>query len=83
MVIPDLPFEENEEAELAAKATGLHLISLVAPTSEARVSMIARQATGFVYCVSSLGVTGVRSQFHANVMPFLEQVRSHTDTPLE
>ncbi|MGD8189217.1 tryptophan synthase subunit alpha [Brevibacillus ginsengisoli] len=82
VVIPDLPFEENEEVVTAAKATGLHLISLVAPTSESRVSMIARQASGFVYCVSSLGVTGVRSSFHANVQPFLTQVRSHTDTPL-
>lgn len=82
VVIPDLPYEENEEALCAAKRNGAHLISLVAPTSELRVSKISSQASGFLYCVSSLGVTGVRSEFHNNVLPFINQVRAHSDVPV-
>ncbi len=82
VVIPDLPYEENEEALAIAHSHGLHLITFVAPTSDSRIAKISTQAGGFLYCVSSLGVTGVRSQFHANILPFLEQVRSHTDVPI-
>ncbi|MGC5324574.1 tryptophan synthase subunit alpha [Brevibacillus sp. SYSU BS000544] len=81
-VIPDLPYEENEEALAAAKRYGAHLISLVAPTSETRVAKISSKASGFIYCVSSLGVTGVRSEFHNNVLPFINQVRSHSEVPV-
>ena len=59
MILPDIPFEEKEEFDVICKKYGLDLISLIAPTSEERISMIAKEASGFVYIVSSLGVTGV------------------------
>src|SRR5574344_1738003 len=58
IILPDLPFEEKEEFEPLCKKYDLSLLSLIAPTSEERISMIANEASGFVYCVSSLGVTG-------------------------
>ena len=64
LILPDVPYEEKEEFDSVAKAYGLDLISLIAPTSEDRISMIAKDASGFVYCVSSLGVTGVRYRSH-------------------
>ena len=60
LILPDVPFEEKEEFAAPCRSGGLALVSLIAPTSNDRVSMIARAAEGFVYCVSSLGVTGVR-----------------------
>ena len=62
LILPDVPFEEKEEFDGVCKEYGLDLISLIAPTSHERISMIAKEAQGFVYCVSSLGVTGMRSQ---------------------
>lgn len=82
IIIPDLPIEENAEAVAAARKHGLHLISLIAPTSEARIENIAEQATGFIYCVASLGVTGVRNALSAGLSQFLEQVKSRTDKPI-
>ena len=61
MILPDVPFEEKEEFALVAEKYGLDLISLIAPTSHERIAMIAKEAEGFVYCVSSLGVTGMRT----------------------
>ncbi|MFY0543072.1 tryptophan synthase subunit alpha [Brevibacillus sp. H7] len=81
IVIPDLPVEENEEATKAAGRYGIHIISLVAPTSEARISKIGRQASGFLYCVSSLGVTGTRSQLREDLADFLEKVKANTSVP--
>lgn len=66
---------------MAAEA-GVHLVPLVAPTSKARVQRIAAEAQGFVYCVSSLGVTGMRSEFHAGLEGFLESVREATPLPI-
>lgn len=63
LIIPDLPLEEAEELGGRAAEVGVHLIPLVAPTSEQRIERIVRQARGFVYCVSSLGVTGERASF--------------------
>ncbi|WP_134687424.1 tryptophan synthase subunit alpha [Brevibacillus migulae] len=82
IIIPDLPTEENEEASAAAKTNGVHLISLVAPTSNARISAIAQKASGFVYCVSSLGVTGVRDELPADLGQFLDRVKASTDKPI-
>jgi tryptophan synthase alpha chain len=82
IVIPDLPVEENREAMRAAKQHGMHLISLVAPTSEARIAMIGEQASGFLYCVSSLGVTGVRESLRADLGQFLQKVKASTQTPI-
>ncbi|MDG0789659.1 tryptophan synthase subunit alpha [Cohnella ginsengisoli] len=82
VIIPDLPLEEDTEVRGIAERTGVHLIPLVAPTSEARVERIASKAKGFVYCVSSLGVTGVRSDFHAGIDRFLETVRRASSVPI-
>ncbi len=81
-VIPDLPVEENGEAAAAARQNGLHLISLVAPTSDTRIATIGQQASGFLYCVSSLGVTGVRDQLREDLAEFLQTVRAHTKAPI-
>jgi tryptophan synthase alpha chain len=81
IVIPDLPVEENEIAAAAAERHGVHLISLVAPTSEARISKIGSKARGFLYCVSSLGVTGARAQLRGDLADFLHKVKAHTSVP--
>jgi len=62
LIVPDLPFEEREELLMPCESKGLELISLIAPTSEERIAEIAKNSSGFLYCVSSLGVTGVRSK---------------------
>ena len=67
LILPDVPFEEKEEFAPACRAHGIDMISLIAPTSEGRISEIAKAAEGFVYCVSSLGVTGVRSQITTDI----------------
>ena len=67
LILPDVPFEEKEEFDGVCKEYGLDLISLIAPTSHERISMIAKEAQGFVYCVSSLGVTGMRSQITTDI----------------
>jgi len=82
MIIPDLPLEEDSEVRAMAEASGIHLIPLVAPTSEARIERIASRAQGFVYCVSSLGVTGVRSTFHEGIDSFLASVRKAASVPI-
>lgn len=81
-IIPDLPMEEDGEAREAATRYGLHLIPLVAPTSNDRVRRIVSRASGFIYCVSSLGVTGERQRFHEGVDDFLDTVRSVTELPI-
>lgn len=82
MIIPDLPIEEDEEVKALADTYGLHLIPLIAPTSEQRIQRIAGRASGFIYCVSSLGVTGERSQFSDQVDTFLETVREASSVPV-
>ncbi|MFC5403798.1 tryptophan synthase subunit alpha [Cohnella soli] len=82
VILPDLPLEEDAETRAYADKYGIHLIPLVAPTSEARVERIAAQARGFVYCVSSLGVTGVRSTFHEGIDAFLDTVRRAATVPI-
>jgi tryptophan synthase alpha chain len=82
VIIPDLPLEEDAETRALAESSGIHLIPLVAPTSQARVERIAAQARGFVYCVSSLGVTGVRSTFHDGIDDFLRTVRRAATVPI-
>ena len=76
LILPDVPFEEKEEFAPACRACGLDLISLIAPTSEGRISEIAKAAEGFVYCVSSLGVTGMRSRITTDVGAMVGQVRA-------
>lgn len=82
MIVPDLPIEEDQELRQLAEKHNIHLIPLVAPTSNDRVTRIAKQAKGFVYCVSSLGVTGERSDFHKEIDEFLSVVRESSDVPI-
>lgn len=81
LILPDVPFEEKEEFDLPCKKYGLDLISLIAPTSHDRIRMIARQAAGFVYCVSSLGVTGTRDSISTDVGAMTELVKAEKDIP--
>ncbi len=67
LILPDVPFEEKDEFADICHQHEIELVSLVAPTSEDRIAMIAREAEGFLYCVSSLGVTGVRSSIATDV----------------
>ncbi|WP_313639731.1 tryptophan synthase subunit alpha [Paenibacillus sp.] len=82
LIIPDLPIEESEEMRRRSGEVGVNLIPLVAPTSSERIAKIVSGASGFIYCVSSLGVTGERSTFHADVEAFIDSVRQATDLPV-
>ena len=81
VILPDVPFEEKEEFASVFRKEGMDLISLIAPTSHDRISMIAKEAEGFVYCVSSLGVTGMRSQITTDVGAMVELVKKSSDIP--
>ncbi len=81
VILPDLPFEEKDEFSAVARQYGIDLISLIAPTSADRIAMIAKEADGFIYVVSSLGVTGVRSEITTNIGDIVEVIRQNTDTP--
>ncbi|MDO4466124.1 MAG: tryptophan synthase subunit alpha [Bacillota bacterium] len=81
LILPDLPFEEKEEFQPLCQKYGVDLISLIAPTSEKRVAMIAKEATGFIYLVSSLGVTGMRSEIKTDLASIVETIREYTDVP--
>jgi tryptophan synthase alpha chain len=81
IIIPDMPYEEKGEIADFAKAHGVDIISLIAPTSEQRIRQIASEATGFVYVVSSMGVTGVRSEIKTDLPAILSAVKAATDTP--
>lgn len=81
LILPDVPLEEKEEFDGVCKAYGLDLIPLIAPTSHERIARIAREASGFVYCVSSLGVTGVRSRITTDVGAMVELVKKEREIP--
>ena len=81
MILPDVPFEEKEEFAPACRARGLSFVSLIAPTSENRIAMIAKEAEGFLYIVSSLGVTGVRREITTDIGAMVELVRENTSIP--
>ncbi|MBQ1339273.1 MAG: tryptophan synthase subunit alpha [Ruminococcus sp.] len=81
IILPDLPFEEKEEFLGVAKQYGIDLISLIAPTSADRISMIAKEADGFIYVVSSLGVTGTRSEITTNIGDIVKVIRENTSVP--
>lgn len=81
LIIPDMPFEEKGELKEVCAAYGVDIISMIAPTSHERIKMIAKEAKGFVYCVSSLGVTGVRSKITTDVGAMVKLVKSVTDIP--
>ncbi|NLT57916.1 MAG: tryptophan synthase subunit alpha [Clostridiales bacterium] len=81
LILPDVPFEEKGEFAPACRAYGLDFVPLVAPTSKGRVPMIAKEAEGFVYCVSSLGVTGMRDSITSEIGAMVGRVRAATDLP--
>lgn len=82
MILPDVPFEEKEEFDTVCEEYGLDLISMIAPTSHQRIQTIAKEANGFIYCVSSLGVTGVRSKITTDISAMVDLVREVTDVPV-
>lgn len=81
IILPDLPFEEKGEFQPICRQYGVDLISLIAPTSKQRIAMIAKEAEGFLYIVSSLGVTGTRSEITTDLGAIVKVVRENTDIP--
>ena len=81
LILPDVPFEEKEEFDIVCKKYGIDLISLIAPTSHERVAQIAKDAEGFVYCVSSLGVTGTRTNITTDIGAMVKLVKAAKDIP--
>ncbi|MDR0494066.1 MAG: tryptophan synthase subunit alpha [Treponema sp.] len=81
IIIPDLPFEEQAEVQAAARRRGVDLISLIAPTSEERIQAIARAASGYIYIVSSMGVTGVRGEITTDLDSISASIRGVTTVP--
>lgn len=81
LILPDLPFEEKGEFDEICRKYDIDLISLIAPTSENRIAMIAKEAKGFIYIVSSLGVTGVRSEIKTDIASLVKLVRENASVP--
>ncbi len=81
LILPDLPFEEKGEFDDICKKYDIDLISLIAPTSANRAAMIAKEARGFIYIVSSLGVTGVRSEINTDIASLVKLVRENSSVP--
>ena len=81
IIIPDMPFEEKEEMESVSLKYDVNFISMVSPTSEDRVKMICSEAKGFIYVVSSMGVTGVRNTISTDLAPIIGHIREVTDVP--
>ena len=81
LILPDIPYEEKDEFDPICKRYGVDLISMVAPTSEDRIAMVAKEASGFIYVVSSLGVTGVRSEITTDIGAMVKLIRSSSDLP--
>lgn len=81
IIVPDLPFEEKGELEDIAKGYDVDVISFIAPTSEERIEKIAKEASGFIYVVSSLGVTGIRENIKTDLKSIVEDIKKVTDVP--
>ncbi len=81
LIVPDLPYEEKQEFAPFCEKYGVDLISMIAPTSEQRIAMIAREAQGFIYVVSSLGVTGMRESITTDLNGIIQAVRENSDLP--
>ena len=82
VILPDIPFEEKGEVKQVADQYGIDVISLIAPTSEKRIQMIAKEAEGFIYVVSSMGVTGMRSEIKTDIESIVANIKSVTDVPV-
>ncbi|HIR94394.1 MAG TPA: tryptophan synthase subunit alpha [Candidatus Egerieimonas intestinavium] len=81
LILPDIPFEEKDEFQDLSEKYQVTLISMVAPTSSQRARAIAREAQGFLYCVSSLGVTGVREELHQQISDIVKQAKEVSEVP--
>lgn len=81
IILPDMPYEEKDELSDAAAAHGVDVISLIAPTSEQRIQKIAKEAAGFIYVVSSMGVTGMRGEIRTDLASILASIREVTEVP--
>ncbi len=81
IIVPDMPFEEKDELANVCELHEIDLISMIAPTSKERITLIAKEARGFIYCVSSLGVTGVRSEIKTDIGKMVQKVREVTGVP--
>ena len=81
LIVPDLPYEEKADIQGCCTRHNVRLISMIAPTSEGRISEIASHAEGFIYVVSSMGVTGTRTQFSSDVEGMVSTLRKATDLP--
>ena len=81
LILPDLPYEEKDEFLPICRKYGVDLISMITPTSENRIAMIAKEAEGFLYIVSSLGVTGTRSEIRTDLASIVKVVRENTAVP--
>ncbi|MCD7809933.1 MAG: tryptophan synthase subunit alpha [Erysipelotrichaceae bacterium] len=82
IIIPDCPYEESGEVKEVAKNYGVKVISMIAPTSKERIKMIAQEAEGFIYLVSSLGVTGVRDEIQTDLSTIIKDIKEVTDVPV-
>ena len=82
IIIPDMPFEEKEEVYQIAKKYNQEVISLIAPTSQDRIKNIAKNASGFIYLVSSMGVTGMRNEFNFDLDSMVKEIKKYTDIPV-
>lgn len=81
IIIPDMPYEEKGELDEIARSHGVDVISMIAPTSRQRIQMIAKEAKGFIYVVSSMGVTGVRTNIETDIDAIVASIREVTDVP--
>lgn len=82
LIIPDMPYEESGELKKFARTHGVDIITLISPTSLHRIPTIAKDTDGYIYLVSSMGVTGMRSSFSADLPTLIEAIRKETDTPV-
>jgi len=82
IIVPDMPFEEQGDVKEVAERYGIEVVTLVAPTSERRIRDIAKNAEGFIYLVSSMGVTGVRSEITTDLSSIVEKIRETTEIPV-
>ena len=81
LIVPDMPYEEKHELTEVCSKYGVALISMVAPTSSDRTAKIAKESKGFLYCVSSLGVTGMRSEIKSDIKTIVAEAKKHTNVP--
>ncbi|MDD5102174.1 MAG: tryptophan synthase subunit alpha [Endomicrobiaceae bacterium] len=82
IIIPDMPFEEKSECSIIAQNNNVDIISMIAPTSEQRIKEIAANAVGYIYVVSSLGVTGMRSEIKTDLNSILKSVKTESSVPV-